>query len=139
MSIFPENFESIGARTQKLRPKNKSETKVWHLALSVSYNHPDFLILKWQGSFGLYLDFLHYNIHLWWNFHIFLVHFVFDMNFLHFFLKKFIVISNSFQKIWIFFTCSRRMTHLWKINLKNSFISNCKMAANRVIIVEAWN
>jgi len=40
MSSFPINFESFGARTQKLWPKNKSETKVWQNALSLSCNHP---------------------------------------------------------------------------------------------------
>jgi len=50
ISSFPENFKSIKARAQKLWPKNKSEMKVWHLALSVFCNHPSvtkkFLISK---------------------------------------------------------------------------------------------
>jgi len=40
MSSFPINFESFGSRTQKLWLKNKSKTKVWQNALSVSCNHP---------------------------------------------------------------------------------------------------
>jgi len=45
MSFFSKKFESFGANTQKLWPKNKSETKVWHLALSVSCNHPQKYLL----------------------------------------------------------------------------------------------
>jgi len=39
MSSFPINFESFAAKTEKLWPENKSKTKVWQNASSVSCNH----------------------------------------------------------------------------------------------------